>query len=195
MTETGGVQIAMLPRAAAGDGGLMRAVSRLINEVYAAAEQGLWADGASRTTVSQVTELTRAGQIATARAGSELAGCVRIQQLGRGTAEFGMLAVAPVYRSMGVGSGLVGFAEQFGQQNGCHLIQLEVLVPRHWAHPSKEFLTGWYTRIGYELARTGTVEESYPDLAPFLATPCDFVIYRKSLAGRTGVRPGPGPAR
>jgi hypothetical protein len=27
----------------------------------------------------------------------------------------------------------------------------------------------------------GSFEESYPELAPLLATPCDFVIYYKSL--------------
>jgi hypothetical protein len=29
--------------------------------------------------------------------------------------------------------------------------------------------------------RIGQFEESYPELAPFLATPCDFVIYHKDL--------------
>jgi hypothetical protein len=29
--------------------------------------------------------------------------------------------------------------------------------------------------------RTGRLEESYPELAPHLATLCDFVIYQKSL--------------
>jgi len=29
--------------------------------------------------------------------------------------------------------------------------------------------------------RTGQLEESYPELAPLLATPCDFVIYHKNL--------------
>lgn len=28
---------------------------------------------------------------------------------------------------------------------------------------------------------TGHIEESYPELAPLLATPCDFVIYHKEL--------------
>lgn len=60
-------------------------------------------------------------------------------------------------------------------------MQLEVLVPRQWSHPSKEFLTAWYARIGYRPVRTGPLEESYPELAPLLATPCDFVIYHKSL--------------
>jgi hypothetical protein len=29
--------------------------------------------------------------------------------------------------------------------------------------------------------RSGTINESYPQLAPLLATPCDFVVYHKDL--------------
>jgi hypothetical protein len=36
--------------------------------------------------------------------------------------------------------------------------------------------------MGYRIVRTGTMDEAYPELAPLLATPCDFVIYRKDLA-------------
>jgi hypothetical protein len=60
-------------------------------------------------------------------------------------------------------------------------MQLELLVPRDWTHPTKEFLNAWYTRIGYRVARTGAIDEAYPALAPLLATPCDFVIYHKRL--------------
>lgn len=31
------------------------------------------------------------------------------------------------------------------------------------------------------IARTGTIDEQYPEPAPLLATPCNFVIYRKDL--------------
>lgn len=185
MTTAEEFEIAMLPPAAADDIWLMSAVSGLVNQVYAVAEDGLWADGTARTTAGQIAGLTRARQIATARAGRQLAGCVRIQQLDSRTGEFGMLAVAPAYRGRGAGRELVRFAEQASRDKGCDTMQLEVLVPRRWSHPSKEFLTGWYTRIGYTPARTGTIDEAYPDLAPLLATPCDFVIYRKDLAGRT----------
>jgi hypothetical protein len=60
-------------------------------------------------------------------------------------------------------------------------MQLEVLRPREWTHPVKEFLHAWYTRLGYRAVRTGTIDESYPHLAPRLATGCDFVIYHKNL--------------
>ena len=64
----------------------------------------------------------------------------------------------------------------------------------------KEFLAAWYARLGYQVIGTGAVEDSHPDLAPLLATPCDFLVYQKDLCdnadGRTGraaagVRRGP----
>jgi hypothetical protein len=82
-------------------------------------------------------------------------------------------------------------------------LQLELLVPREWTHPNKELLHAWYTRIGYRPVRSGTIDESYPWLAPLLATPCDFVIYHKDLtqtrpqrpdAGSAYPRPAPDPA-
>jgi Acetyltransferase (GNAT) family len=92
-----------------------------------------------------------------------------------------MLVADPAHRRRGVGRELIGFAERWSQAQGLATMQLELLVPRHWRHPAKEFLKAWYTRIGYRPIRTGLIEESYPELAPHLATPCDFVIYHKHL--------------
>jgi hypothetical protein len=46
---------------------------------------------------------------------------------------------------------------------------------------SARFLRDWYARIGYRQIRTGRLAGAYPALQPRLATPCDFVIYRKNL--------------
>ena len=92
-----------------------------------------------------------------------------------------MLAVDPDHRGTGLGRELVRFAEQVASESGRTTMQLELLVPRDWTHPSKQFLATWYSRIGYAKTRIGAVEDSYPQLAPLLATTCDFVIYRKSL--------------
>lgn len=175
------IEIAMLPVGVADDVALMTELTDLINGVYAVAEKGLWVDGAARTTVGLVTELVRAGQIAVARVAGHIVGCVRVQFLGDGVGEFGMLAVISSRRGTGVGRDLVRLAEQAAQRERCDTMQLEVLVPRDWSHPSKEFLTDWYARSGYKLVRVAAIEESYPDLAPLLATPCDYMIYRKAL--------------
>jgi ribosomal protein S18 acetylase RimI-like enzyme len=175
------IEVELLPAAASDDATLMQRITDLTNEVYAVAEDGLWTGGATRTTVDEVAELTRAGQIAVARRCGRVVGCVRVQRLDEGTGEFGMLAADPGLRGVGIGRELVRFAERKCRADGLGVIQLELLVPRDWTHPTKEFLDAWYTRIGYRVARTGAIDEAYPALAPLLATPCDFVIYRKDL--------------
>jgi GNAT superfamily N-acetyltransferase len=176
------IEIQLLPAAARDEAILMERIADLINEVYAVAEAGLWTDGATRTTVDEVAELTQAGEIAVARLRGRIVGCVRIQRLDERTGEFGMLAADPAYRGVGVGRELVRFAERKCRADGLGIMQLELLVPRDWTHPTKEFLAEWYTRLDYQIARTGTIDEAYPALAPLLATPCDFVIYQKDLA-------------
>jgi len=178
-----GFEIQQLAPTAIDDVTLAPALTVLINEVYRVAEEGLWIDGTTRTTVQEVTDLVRAGEIAVARLHGELVGCVRIQELDSDTGEFGMLAAYSSHRGIGVGRQLVRFAEQGSRDRGHRRMQLELLVPREWKHPSKEFLAGWYSRIGYAVTRTGTIDEAYPHLAPLLATPCDFMIYQKDLRG------------
>jgi ribosomal protein S18 acetylase RimI-like enzyme len=172
----------MLSRTARADATLMERISELANEVYAVAEAGLWTDGATRTSVAEIAQLTRVGQIAVARMGGQVVGCVRVQRLDERTGEFGMLCADPAHRGIGIGRELIRFVERKSRADGLSTMQLEVLVPRDWTHPTKQFLAEWYSRIGYRIARTGTIDEAYPELAPLLATPCDLVIYRKALA-------------
>jgi GNAT superfamily N-acetyltransferase len=175
------IEIELLPAAASDDADLMERITVLTNEVYEVAEEGLWVDGATRTTADEVAELTRAGEIVVARLRDRVVGCVRVQRLDAGTGEFGMLVADPAHRGIGVGGELIRFAERKCSADGLGVMQLELLVPRGWKHPTKEFLDAWYTRLGYRVARTGSIDEAYPHLAPLLATPCDFVIYRKPL--------------
>ena len=178
------IDIRMVPADAGMDATLVDELSALVNSVYAVAEEGLWADGTPRTTPERMAELIAAGQIAVARADERIVGAVQIRRLGTGEGELGMLVADPDHRGQGVGRELVRFAERWSHEQGLDTIQLEVLVPRQWSHPSKEFLKAWYSRIGYRPVRAGQFEESYPELAPLLATPCEFVIYHKSLRTR-----------
>lgn len=137
------------------DTGLAGEIAALINRVYAAAEEGIWLDGKGRTTEAEVAGLIAAGQIAVARSGERIVGSVRVHQLDDGAGEFGMLVAAPEERGTGIGTDLVAFAEDWGRERGAAEMQLELLVPQGWAHPVKEFLRGWYTRIGW-CARTAS---------------------------------------
>jgi GNAT superfamily N-acetyltransferase len=156
-------------------------IADLVNLVYAESERGLWIDGAQRTNTEEITSFAKAGELAVAHVDGRLAGAVRIRQLDRDTGEFGMLAADPAVRGRGIGGDLIRYAENASRARGHRHMQLELLVPRDWELATKEFLAQWYTRLGYRLERVGAIEEAYPHLAPLLATPADFRIYRKSL--------------
>lgn len=183
-TSSGTVIVAVEPADTAGDAATVEAIAALVNRVYERAEAGLWVDGAQRTTPAEVAGLVADEQIATARVGDRIVGAVRLQPLDRDVAEFGMLAADPEWRGLGVGRDLVAFVEARAAASGHSIMQLELLVPRDWTHPSKEFLRAWYGRLGYREVRTTHLEELYPDLAPLLATPCDLGVYRKVLGPR-----------
>lgn len=161
---------------------LANEIAELVNRVYAEAEKGIWLDGATRTSAGEVADLIRAGEIAVLRPGSRVVGAVRVRRLDEGVGEFGMLVAAPEERGTGIGRDLVSFAERWARESGLSQLQLELLVPRTWAHPVKEFLRDWYTRIGYRVVRVGDLDEDFPALVPLLACPCDFLIFRKDLS-------------
>jgi GNAT superfamily N-acetyltransferase len=175
------IDIELLEARDADDAALVGRLAELVNEVYATAERGLWRDEATRTTAYEIAELIRAGQIAVASEHGQIVGCLRLHDVSEDTSEFGLLVAAPDRRGIGVGRALVDFAERHSRERGLRAIQLELLVPRTWSHPSKEFLKAWYGRLGYRLVRTGNVDAAYPQLAPLLATPCDLEVHEKLL--------------
>ena len=110
-----------------------------------------------------------------------LVGSIRIHDVAPGTAEFGILVSDPEQRGTGIGRELVAFAERHARDRDLTAMQLELLVPHAGRHPSKEFLAGWYGRIGYQVIATRRFAEAYPRLAPMLAVPCDLLVYEKPL--------------
>ena len=175
------IAVRLLEAEVSQDAPLVDQLTSLINDVYATAESGLWRDGSTRTTASEVAELIGAEQIAVAARDGRIAGSVRVHDVVEDVSEFGMLVAAPDHRGTGVGRALVGFAEQRSRERGLRAIRLDLLVPRSLRHPSKEFLKAWYGRIGYRQVRTGSIDEAHPHLAPLLATPCDLIVYEKPL--------------
>lgn len=173
--------IELLDGAAADDEALVADLTRLVNAVYAVAEEGLWQEGAQRTMAAEVAGLIRDGEIAVATRGGGLVGTVRVQRLGEATGELGMLAAAPEHQGAGVGRALVDFAEEHCRERGDRTMQLELLVPRRFRHPSKVFLDAWYRRRGYRALRAVEVEVVAPRLADLVITPCEFVVYEKPL--------------
>jgi GNAT superfamily N-acetyltransferase len=160
----------------------IKRLSDLINEVYDEAESGMWKRKGSRTNPAEVERLVRAQALILAEIDGELVGSVNVNLMGKGVGECGMLVADRRYRGKGIGSALVKHAERWAREHACHTMRLEILTPRQWTHPSKEFLGQWYSRIGYAPETTEPFESMYPELVPELATECDFTVWHKSLA-------------
>ena len=175
------IAVERLEPAVGRDAAVVDRLTRLVNDVYEVAERGLWRDGATRTTAAEMADLVHAGQIAVARRDGHIVGSVRLHDVSDDTSEFGMLVADHDERGIGVGRALVDFAERRGRERGLRAIQLELLVPRTWSHPSKEFLKAWYGRSGYRIIRATSIDDAHPHLAPLLATPCDVEVHEKAL--------------
>jgi GNAT superfamily N-acetyltransferase len=156
-------------------------LTTLINEVYDDAESGMWKRKSTRTNPAEVERLLRARALILAEIDGEIVGSVNVNLLGDGLGEFGMLVAGPKSRGRGAGSALIEHAERWAREHGCHTMRLEVLSPRHWTHPSKEFLRQWYARLGYTPRATEPFELMHPELVTELATECDYTVWYKPL--------------
>jgi GNAT superfamily N-acetyltransferase len=160
----------------------IKRLSDLINDVYDDAESGMWKRTGTRTNPAEVERLLRAQALIVAEIDGVLVGSVNVNLVSDGVGEFGMLVADRKYRGKGIGSALVDRAEKWAREHTCHTMRLEILTPRHWTHPSKEFLRQWYSRIGYAPQTTEPFESMHPELVPELATQCDFTVWHKPLA-------------
>jgi GNAT superfamily N-acetyltransferase len=189
MDRTQVPEVHQLTLADAEDITLVRRVADLINDAYRTSEDGIWIDTAARTTAAEIVTLIGADELAVARLGGEIVGCVRVQSIDKETSEFGMLSTDRAFRGIGIGRELVTYAERFSCAGGHRRMQLKLLWPRDRVHPFKQFLADWYLRLGYSVSSKGSMEVEFPSLARLLVAPCYFMTYHKDLTA-----PAPAPS-
>jgi N-acetylglutamate synthase-like GNAT family acetyltransferase len=160
---------------------LVHSITCLVNQVYREAEQGLWVNGTDRTYFAEVQNLIQSGAIAVARDQTKILGCIKVYFSSPDYAEFGMLATHPEWRGQGIGSQLIKLVESTAIKKGIQQMHLVLLVPKNWRHSEKEFLKTWYSSKGYHFIESSSASETEPALAPYLATPSEFLVYRKPL--------------
>jgi GNAT superfamily N-acetyltransferase len=180
----GSVQV--LSADAAEDGAVVERLVGVINEAYAVGEEGLWVDGWVRITRGEVEEAVRSGGMLAATVDGEIAGAAFVRPIDATTADLGLVSVTPDHWGTGVGGEIVRAAEDFVRGQGVTTMQLELLVPQEWVHPHKDRLRRWYIRLGYAAVGKATFEQVATHLASQLATPCEFLVFRKGLKAAPG---------
>jgi GNAT superfamily N-acetyltransferase len=187
------IQVELLEHDAARDDALVEQLVGLINEAYAIGEAGLWLEGATRTEPREMADAIRSGGVLAARLRGQLVGCAYVRRLDAATADLGLVSAATDRWGTGIGRELVRSAEEHMRSSGVTTMQLELLVPKGWVHPEKERLRRWYERLGYEVVETAPFEQVAAHLAPQLAVPCEFLIFRKPLGSEERERPDSNP--
>jgi GNAT superfamily N-acetyltransferase len=166
---------------AAGASALVDELAGLVNEAYGVAEAGLWVEGTMRTTPEHVADIARDGDLLVATMPDRLIGCVRVRSIDQVTAELGLLATAPDQWGNGIGRELVRAAEDFARARGAVTMELVLLDPLDLARAGKGRLRAWYEGLGYRMVRAAPIEEVSTHAAAELATPCQFLVFRKPL--------------
>jgi GNAT superfamily N-acetyltransferase len=175
-------EVTLLAPEAAGDEAFVEELVRIINEAYAIGEAGLWLEDWTRTEPDEIGDAIRSGGVLAATLEGGLVGCAYVRPIDARTADLGLISATPNRWGSGIGRELVRFAEELMRSRGLSTMQLELLVPKGWVHPEKARLRSWYTRLGYRVVRTAPFEQVAAHLAPWLAVPSEFVIFRKPLA-------------
>jgi ribosomal protein S18 acetylase RimI-like enzyme len=113
-------------------------IARLVNDAYR--PERFFVD-ADRTNPDKVRDLLQKGKFLLVEEAGALLGCVYVELRGE-RGYFGLLAVDPVQQRSGVGSRLVGAAEDDGRAAGCRFMDLTVVNLR-------TELPGFYRHLGY----------------------------------------------
>jgi predicted N-acetyltransferase YhbS len=141
-------------------------IAQLVNAAFRPERFFITAD---RTNPEKVAALLEKGKFFLAEQDEKLTGCVYVELRGE-RGYFGLLAVDPAAQRAGLGSRLIGAAEEYCRAAGCQFMDLTIVNLRRE-------LPAYYRRFGY--VESGTL--------PFPADqqpnqPCHLVKMSKPLA-------------
>lgn len=154
------------------------ALCTIINRVYEETEGEFLVPGKQRITLEALNDIIAKKELLVVELDpeNEVVGCVHLTLVDKETAMFGMLVSHPEYQGKGIGKQLVSAAENWALEQGCSKMCLELLSPKNYSTPHKNFLKAWYMRLGY--VPKADIPYHHEDL---LVVVCDFKLYCKEL--------------
>jgi len=204
----------------ADDAGILHHLASMVNESFTKDEGDLWDPEKPefrRTSVADIRQYIQAGEMVLVWSGGDPApstqpsscvGCARLHWVSPEKGDIEMLVCNESLRGLGAGRALMQFGEDWFKSRRATAVQVELLVPDNWTHPSKARLAKWYSRLGYTVVRAEDLVSAvlqplwfsilipavemrfanqyqsvrYPRLAPLLAGPSKLQIWEKRFA-------------
>lgn len=87
---------------------------------------------------------------------------------------FSMLTVIEKYQKNGLGNLILKHIIEKAEADDFKTISLEILCPKNWEHPQKEFLIKWYEKMEFNYTRSFLFESLYPSHKKFMK--CDLIF-------------------
>ena len=156
-------------------------IVNIANKVYFETEKEFWKKGYYRISTTECLNYIDEGKITVAKLDNQVVGFVLAGPKSGLTFEFSMLTTDFTYQKKGVGKLLVNEVFKSARKMGFKYLEIEVLTPKHWTHSQKEFLTKWYTNLGFKFVETFSFESKYPSHLKFLKCELEFKLYKKRL--------------
>ena len=155
----------------------------IIIQAYAETEKEIWGEGYVRVSREDFQEMIEKDEIFVALLKGKIVGGIRMFQLGEKIWSFSLLGADFKHKGQGIGRALIEKVEEETIKRNGDRIRIEVLRAEGIEVVSKEILSNWYQKLGYELVKTIDVFEVYNDAEKWskLVNPSVFDCYEKVL--------------
>ena len=156
-------------------------IVNIANTVYFKTEREFWKEGYYRISTQDCLNYIKEDKVMVAKLDNQVIGFVLAGPKSELTFEFSMLTTDFNYQKKGVGKLLVNEVFKRAKKKGFKYLEIEVLTPKYWTHSQKEFLTSWYTNLGFKFVETFSFESKYPSHLKFQKCELEFKRYKKRL--------------
>ena len=156
-------------------------IVNIANTVYFKTEREFWKEGYYRISTQDCLNYIKEDKVIVAKLDNQVIGFVLAGPKSELTFEFSMLNTDFQYQKKGIGKLLINEVFKSAKNKGFKYLEIEVLTPKHWNHSQKEFLTKWYTNLGFKFIKTFSFEIKYPSHQKFQKCELEFKLYKKWL--------------
>ncbi|UKN02307.1 GNAT family N-acetyltransferase [Paracrocinitomix mangrovi] len=155
----------------------------IIIHAYRETESEIWGENYVRVSEQEFGACIDRDEILVAFLDGKVVGGIRYFHLRDKTWTFSLLGADFNQKGKGIGRALIDAVEEKVKEKGGDRIHIEVLRAEDIDVESKNILSNWYQRLGYDLVKTIDVFEVYDDADKWnkLANPSVFDCYLKAL--------------